>query len=92
MSWTLDIAYRERSDSLVDLAFASKHFPTRRPGPWRVSFVLASTIAGDKTAGDLFDRLGTMDPADRRQLLDRLREQVGLESTEHAASPSESTS
>lgn len=37
--------------------------------------------AGDRTAGDLFDRLAKIGPAERRRLLDRLPERAGLEST-----------
>ena len=43
--------------------------------------VLEAAIAGDKTAGDLFDRLARIDPTDRRRLLDTMRERAGLEST-----------
>ena len=81
MSWTIDIPYRSRDDKLVDVAFAGRALPDPESRAVLRELVLEAAIAGDKTAGDLFDRLGRTEPADRRRLLDRLRERVGLPST-----------
>ena len=68
------------TDELVDVAFAGRALPDPESRAVLRELVLEAAIAGDKTAGDLFDRLASISTADRRRLLDRMRERAGLES------------
>jgi hypothetical protein len=81
VSWTIDVPYRTRDDGLVDVAFAGRALPDPESRAVLRELVLEATVAGDRTAGDLFDRLAKITPAERRHLLDRMRERAGLEST-----------
>src|SRR5262245_15048798 len=81
MTWTLDIPYRSRDDELIDVDVAGRALPDPEARLVLRELVLAAAIAGDRTAGDLIDRLERSAPGDRRRLLDRLRERVGLPST-----------
>ena len=81
MSWTIDIPYRTLDDELIDVVVAGRALPDPESHAVLRELVLEAAIAGDRTAGDLFDRLAKVRPAERRRLLDTMRERAGLEST-----------
>jgi hypothetical protein len=78
--WQIRIAHRSRDDSILDVADASRHLQGEDRQIAR-QLVLDAVIDGLSTAGELLDRLETADPASRRALLDRVRQDVGLRTT-----------
>jgi hypothetical protein len=80
--WEIRLPDLNRDESLVDLACAESALPDKDDRLVLRELVLAATLAGDHTAGDLFDRLEAAGPAGRRPILDNAREAAGLPRTE----------
>jgi hypothetical protein len=79
--WQISIPYRDRSDSLAELGFDAGLLGEEDRAVTR-HLVLRALLEGDKTTGDLLDRLEAADPTERRELLDDAREAAGLERSE----------
>jgi hypothetical protein len=80
VSWRLSIPYQHRDERLVDTA---SHCRTLEDDDRTVtrSIVLDAAMNGMRTAGDLLDHLDSLEPAERRQLLDQARAEAGLPGT-----------
>lgn len=80
MTWQIQIPFRERSDSLSDVAEAARELPTDESRVVR-RLVLDTILGGQATtAGELLDKLEKASPEQRRKMLDRAREGAGLKS------------
>ena len=66
MSWTLDIPYRSLDDELIDVASAAGSLPDPEARAVLKELLVEAAGTGIKTAGDLFDRLARITPAERR--------------------------
>jgi hypothetical protein len=79
MSWQISIPFRDRGDSLAEVADAAREAipdPEEREVARRL--VLAAAQDGHRTAGELIDRIEAASPEQRRIMLDRAREGAGL--------------
>jgi hypothetical protein len=78
MSWAIQIPYRERSDSLSDVADAARGLSTDDAAIAR-QIVLGEIVGGTAaTAGDLLDKLEKATPEQRRKVLDDARVKGGM--------------
>ena len=84
MTWSISIPHRSRQDSLVDVAAHCRHLPGQDEdrAAARQLVISARLDHGFTSAGELLDHVEALEPAQRRQLLDRARSEVGLPSTE----------
>jgi hypothetical protein len=82
MSWEINLPVRDRADRLAEVAIDSHQLADPEERVTVRELVLQATLAGDRTAGDLLDRLEAAGPAGRRPILDDAREAAGLERTE----------
>jgi len=81
--WTIQVPYRSRDESLIDVASHVRHQPGQdddravmRP------LVISAHIDGvATTAGELIDHIDGLEPSQRRALLDRARTEAGLKPT-----------
>ena len=80
MSRAIHIPHRDRDESLIDVAGHARMLDAEDRDVTR-QVVLDARLAGDRTAGDLIDRLAAMEPVERRQMLDIARVECGLEPT-----------
>lgn len=81
MTWMLRIPFRDRRDSLIDVACAARELPDREDRATTRALVIGAQLEdGLETAGQLLDRLEAAGPDERRQLLDAAREAAGLKS------------
>ena len=83
MSWQISIPYQHRDERLVDTASHCRRLGGDDRAVAR-SIVLDAAMNGMRTASDLLDHLDSLEPHERRALLDQARADVGLESTEAA--------
>jgi hypothetical protein len=82
VTWQIHIPYRERSNSLLDVAAAARELPTDDDRAVTRQIVLAELTDGSAaSAGELLDKIEKASPAARRKMLDAARVQVGLPST-----------
>ena len=79
MSWEIRVPHRGRDESLIDTASNCRHLPEGERDVSR-EIVIGAMTDGVRTAGDLLDRLDSLEPAQRRQLLDHARQECGLPS------------
>jgi hypothetical protein len=79
--WSIPIPYRSRDDSLRDVAILANRLPADEARVVQ-HIVLEAHAAGDDNAGHLLDRLGDLEPEQRRQVLDNAREACGLPRSE----------
>ena len=77
MSWEIRVPHRGRDESLIDTASNCRHLPEGERDVSR-EIVIGAMTDGVRTAGDLLDRLDSLEPAQRRQLLDHARQECGL--------------
>jgi hypothetical protein len=80
-TWSIKVPFHDRSDTLADVAFAANDLPDDDRLVTQ-HLVLEAHAAGDDRVGHLLDRLGSMSPRERRQVLDDAREASGLERSE----------
>jgi hypothetical protein len=80
-TWSIKVPHRTREDTLIDVAASATSLAD---DDRRVTqhIVLEAQVAGDRSAGDLLDRLGAMSREARRQVLDDAREASGLPRSE----------
>ena len=83
MSWEIRIPHRFRDESFVDAASHARHLEGDDRAVTR-QLVLNAAVDGMRTAGELLDHLDSLEPHERRALLDKARAEVGLVSTEMA--------
>jgi len=81
MTWQIQIPFADRTESLVDVAAHARTLETDESRATVRQLVLDARLEGDRTAGDLLDRLAAMEPVERRQMLDIARVECGLEPT-----------
>jgi hypothetical protein len=84
-SWSIEIPFRDRSESLTVTAGHARVLG--RPGDDRAEVARQIAIGAlmdgrAATAGELIDHLEGLDPAERRAMLDRARAECGLPSIE----------
>jgi len=77
VSWELRIPYRSREDSLADVALDTAELDAEDARVTRQ--LVMDAIGTDATAGELIDRIERMSQAERRDLLDRTRVRVGMD-------------
>ena len=78
--WNIQIPHRDPGDSLVEVAGLARHLD----GDDRLvarAIALGARLDGLATAGELIDRIGALEPQERRKMLDHARAEVGLPST-----------
>jgi len=93
------VPYRSRDDSLVDVGAAARVIDDRVERETVRELAAQAHAAGDRTAGDLIDRIERADPAQRRAIVNRARSAAGLQTIEQvdairrweAAQPEESS-
>jgi hypothetical protein len=81
MSWEIHVPYRNRDDSLIDVAIAAGQLEGEDGQVARQLAMDAIIDSDDRCAGDLIDRIERANPAERRALLDRTRINAGLLNT-----------
>jgi hypothetical protein len=79
--WTISVPHRDRSDSLATVAGLARHLPAADRAVARQVAVDARVEHGLRTAGELIDHVGRLEPRQRRELLDTARERLGMPST-----------
>ena len=81
MSWAIHVPFRERSDSLSDVALLARELPTDEDREVLRCLVLGEIVGGQATtAGQLLDKIENATPAERRKMLDDARVKAGLPS------------
>jgi hypothetical protein len=80
--WAIRIPYRRRDDLLADVDLAARRELEGEDAMVTRHLATAAMLAGDRTAGDLIDRIDRATPAQRRRLLDEARQAIGLERSE----------
>ena len=78
-TWAISVPHRGRDESLIDTASNCRHLPEGERDVAR-QIVFDAMQDGVRTAGGLLDRLDSLEPAERRQLLDHARQECGLPS------------
>jgi hypothetical protein len=82
VTWSIQIPFRSRSDSLSSVAEAAHVLPADEARVVR-AIVLDEIVGGTATtAGELLDKLKQASPGERRELLDAARVNAGLPETE----------
>jgi hypothetical protein len=76
--WAIRIPYRSRDDSLADVDLAARRELDGKDCVVTRQIAMEAMLNGDRTAGDLIDRVDRLSRAERRRLLDDAREAVGL--------------
>ena len=81
--WQVQIPHRSRRDSLVDVAALARHVPGQDEDRNALrQLVIQAQVDGVATsAGELIDHLESLEPTQRRLLLDRARKDCGLPTT-----------
>ena len=80
--WQIQIPHRSRSDSLTDVAEASRELPTDEERAVVRQLVLGEIVGGSATTvGDLHERIEKAAPEQRREMLDDARVKAGLPTT-----------
>jgi hypothetical protein len=80
MSNTIRVPFRDRGDTLADVADHARALPAGEDRAVVRGLVLNGATAGLATAGDLLDRIEAATPAERRVMLDGARARAGLPS------------
>jgi hypothetical protein len=75
----ISVPYRSRDDSLADVGADGRHLPDVEEREVVRGLIAEAHQLGDRTAGDLLDRLERADPAERRALVDKARLAAGME-------------
>jgi hypothetical protein len=75
--WTIRLPVRDRSDSIAEITFDAR-FLGEEDGKVTRHLVVQPLLDGDRTVGDLIDRVERADPAERRRMLDAARQAAGL--------------
>lgn len=78
-AWEIRVPHRGRDENLIDTASACRHLPEGERDVAR-EIVIGAMTDGLRTAGQLLDRLDSLEPGQRRQLLDHARVEAGLPS------------
>jgi len=82
VSYEIPVPYRDREQPLVDVRSELRDAPLDETETDLARAVIDEALfrEGDRTAGDLLDRLDHADGDQRRQILDRARAAIGLDS------------
>ena len=80
MSDVIRVPFRDRADSLADVADNARALPAGEDRAVVRGLVLNGATDGLATAGDLLDRIEAATPAERRVMLDGARTRAGLPS------------
>ena len=81
--WQILIPHKSRDESLIDVASHARLLEQDEDREVTRQIVLQAHIDGvAKTAGELLEHVGGLDPHERRALLDAARIAVGLEATD----------
>ena len=80
-NWLIQIPYRDRRDSLVDVAAACRVLPSEERAVTR-QIVMEAELKWLTSAGQLIDHVAALSREQRRELIDSARAEVGLPSTE----------
>ena len=87
MTWSISIPHRSRRDSLVDVAALVRHVAGQDEdrNVLRQLVIQAQVDGVASSAGELIDHLASLEPSERRLLLDQAREACGLPTTREVA-------
>lgn len=82
MSYEIPVAYRNREQPLVDVRSELRDAPLDETDTELAREIIdqALFVEGERTVGELLDRLDRSDPERRRAVLDRARTAIGLDS------------
>jgi hypothetical protein len=76
----LRIPHRDRSDPVSSVGELARHLESPDEAATVRALVTDAAGAGSTTVGDLLDRLGALDPRERRALVDRAQHAAGVPS------------